>query len=584
MDDDLLLQVKRPGRYIGEEWNVSRKDFEKAEVKFALCFPDLYEVGMSNLGVRIIYGMLNNSAGVVCERFFAPDTDMEKILRTHDLEIFSLESKRRLCEFDIAGFSLGHELGYSNVLNILDLGKIPLAARERGREYPLVIGGGPCVLNPEPLHEFFDLFVIGESEEALAELLETYRSLQHKYKSAAMSKEDLLLALARIEGVYVPSFYEVTYAPSGDIASFTPKLRDVPARIKKRFVKDFENSFFPEAWLVPNVQVVHDRITLEVMRGCPNTCSFCQARQQYFPYRVRQPQRILQLAAQAYRLSGYEELSLGGLSVSDYPHLAAVLTCLIGLFKDRGVSTSLPSIKPKAQLGELSSLIATIKKTGHTFAPEAASERLRTMLHKNFDERDFFDTLAQAYKSGYQHIKLYFMIGLPSETEADLDAIIEFAQRASELRRGKGLGPAQVNISITTLIPKPHTPLQWLKMEGLQEMQRKQECLKKKAARHKRLRLHFHNPYMSFLEGIFSRGDRRLSRVLLTAFEQGARFDAWDDYFVFERWEKAFAACAITPEFYLREKPREEVLPWDVIDVGIHRETLKDEFEKIVDM
>jgi len=573
MLEDILAQIQKPARYIGQEWNVPKKDFSNSAVKFALCFPDLYEVGMSNLGLRILYGILNNMPDAACERFFVPAGDLQELLRQKSIGLSSLETGRPLNEFDLIGFSLGHELDYTNVLSVLELGALPLESCLRGHKHPLVIAGGPCVLNPEPMHEFFDLFVIGEAEEAIVEIIDTYKKFRERFRSAQMTKEELLVELSGIEGVYAPSLYEVTYNENGTIKEFSPKFAGLPLKIKKRFIRDLDTSYFPREWLTPYIQTVHDRITLEIMRGCPNRCRFCQARSQYFPYRLRSGDNILQLACDTFKLSGYEEIALGGLSVSDHPDIEELLKGLIGLFKAQGVAISLPSIKPKTIVGSLSSLIATVKKTGLTFAPEAATERLRSVLNKNFDLADFLETLRQAYRSGYQRIKLYFMIGLPSEEDEDLDAMIDFARQVSDLRRQERLGPAQVNISINTLIPKPHTPFQWLKMQDLESIKRKHAYIKSKI-KSSRLELNLHNPYMSILEGLLCRGDRRLSRVILAAFRKGARFDSWMEHFRFDIWMDAFSECGIDPDFYLRERSREEILPWDFLDTGITKDTL----------
>ncbi|MDD5730022.1 MAG: TIGR03960 family B12-binding radical SAM protein [Candidatus Omnitrophica bacterium] len=578
--EDILLQIQRPGQYIGGEWNVSRKDFDKADIKFALCFPDLYEIGMSNLGFRIIYSLLNAVPDIACERFFSPGLDFEAVLRNTGAGITSLESKRKLKEFDFIGFSLGYELSYTNVLNILDLGAIPLSASSRDASYPLVIGGGPCVLNPEPIHEFFDLFVIGEAEEAILEITDLYRKVKQQYKDSGLSKRELLVMLSAIEGVYVPSLYKVDYGPEGAIKEFKAETQGAPPKIKKRFVKDLDKSHFPLNWMVPYVQIVHDRISLELMRGCPNRCRFCQARVQYHPLRLRSAGTVLDYACSIYRNTGYEEISLLGLSVSDYPGIEEILKSLISTFKEKGVSVSLPSIKPRIILEQLSSLIATIKKTGLTFAPEAATDRLRKILAKDFDTEDFFNVIEKAYLAGYQHIKLYFMIGLPLENREDLEGIVEFANTASGLRKKLKLSAANVNVSVNTLIPKPHTPFQWLAMPGLEAMKEKQDCVRDKI-RNRKLKVDFHNREMSFMEGVFSRGDRRLSGVIRDAFTRGARFDSWGNHFVFDRWMESFNRLGIDPAFYLKEKGRDELLPWDFIDTGISKEYLLQEADKI---
>ncbi|MDD4953779.1 MAG: TIGR03960 family B12-binding radical SAM protein [Candidatus Omnitrophica bacterium] len=581
MLEDILLQVKKPAQYIGQEWNVSRKDFQASQIKFALCFPDLYEIGMSNLALRIIYDILNSLPEVCCERFFAPDTDMEGILRSSNTRIPSLESHRPLREFDIIGFSLGSELDYTNILNILDLGSIPLEAGLRDHTYPLVIGGGPCVLNPEPMHEFFDLFVVGEAEELLLEFISLWRRHKEEYRSGKMSKQDLLLAFSRIPGIYVPSLYEVRYNPQGRIEKFSVKIEGAPEKVKKRIVGDLNTLSFPVRWLVPYIQIVHDRVTLEVMRGCPNRCRFCQARSQYYPFRQKDLKNILDSACRAYKNTGYEEISLGGLSVSDHSQIVDISEGLLKIFSKDAVSVSLPSIKARPQVSGISSSIAKVKKTGLTFAPEAGSERLRQLLAKDFNERDFLDSISGAYNSGYQHIKLYFMAGLPGETKEDLDSIIEFSRRASELKREITRSPAQVNISVNTFIPKPHTPLQWLGMEGMEGMQEKKNYLLDKT-RNKRLKLNFHNCQMSFLEGVLCRGDRRMGGVISAAFKKGARFDAWADHFALDKWLDAFKECAIEPDSYLREKSPDEILPWDFIDIGIDKEYLLAEFNKTI--
>ncbi|HNW39927.1 MAG TPA: TIGR03960 family B12-binding radical SAM protein [Candidatus Omnitrophota bacterium] len=581
MIEDLLNNIHKPGQYLGSEWNVSRKDFHSAALSFALGFPDLYEVGMSNLGLRILYGVLNNLPEVVCERFFAPEPDMEAALKTAKRRFFSWESQQELISFDMLGFSLGSELNYTNVLNILDLAGLPLEASLRNQEYPLVIGGGPCTLNPEPLHEFFDLFIIGEAEEALVELLNIYRKHQKDYKAGRLSKEQLLIQLSEVEGVYAPCLYKAEYDASGELINFAPRFASLPVKIKKRIVGNFESSFFPCNWLVPYVQTIHDRITLEIMRGCPNRCRFCQARSQYYPLRIRSKEKIIQQALEAYRLTGYEELSLAGLSVGDYPEIEPLVCSLTGTFSSQAVNLSLPSLKAKALLGNVSTLIAKTKKTGLTFAPEAGTPRLREALAKDFSEEEFFAAISQAYQAGYQHLKLYFLIGLPKEEEQDLRGIIDFARQASELKRKINGSPAQINISINPLIPKPHTPLQWQKMDSLETIREKQAFLRS-YCKNRRIKIYFHDLTMGFLEGVFSRGDRRLSRVILSAYKKGARFDAWSNYFSFPRWLEAFAENQIDPQKYLDEKPAQSLLPWDFIDIGIAKEYLLCEFNKTI--
>lgn len=577
---ELLLNIKRPARYIGQEWNSSLKDFSDSRLRFVLCFPDLYEVGMSNLGIRIIYGLLNSLPGVVCDRCFAPALDMERLLRDKDIPLFSLENKISLDQFDLVGFSLGHELDYTNILMMLELGRIPLLAVERKRTHPFVLGGGACVLNPEPLHAFFDFFLIGEAEEAILQLTNLYFKIGSKIKSGQISRQEALVEFSQIPGIYVPSLYEVTYKDASIIADFRPKLKGIPTKISKRYVKDFNTSFFPIQWLVPFIPIVHDRISLEIMRGCPNSCNFCQAQKQYFPWRIKEPEKILELAKQAFRATGYEELALTGLSVSDYPGFSELVQRLALQFKEKGVSVSLSSIKPKDITPQLSSCLAQVRKTTLTFAPEAATAKLRSILNKDFNEEELFNTAKEAFASGYLHLKLYFMIGIPAEENTDLDAIVDFTLRISELRRQISGRPAQINVSVSSLIPKPHTPLQWSKMESRQNLFHKQEYLRERVSKLRFLHFSFHNPNMSFLEGVFSRGDRRLSAVLLNAYKRGSRFDAWDDLFNFENWLAAFADSKIDPEEYLQEKPKDAFLSWGFIDVGFSQEELWDQFKK----
>jgi radical SAM family uncharacterized protein len=565
MTEDLLLNVHRPGQYLGNEWNACKKDFGSCAISFALGFPDLYEIGMSNLGLRIIYGVLNNIPDVACERFFAPEADMEAVLKNSNQRLSSWESNQELMRFDMLGFSLGSELNYTNVLSILELAGLPLQSSLRDSRYPLVIAGGPCALNPEPMAEFFDLFIIGEAEEAVVEVLNLYRKYKEDYKSGRLTKASLLLELSRVGGVYVPSLYTLNL------------------KVKKRVVEDFDAAYFPCNWMVPYVQTVHDRITLEIMRGCPNHCRFCQARSQYYPLRIRSKEKVISLANLAYASSGYEELSLAGLSVSDYPGIEKLVSDLTASFKDRAVNLSLPSLKAKALLGNVSTLIAKIKKTGLTFAPEAGTQRLRQALAKDFSEDDFFKAVEEAYQAGYQHLKLYFLIGLPGEKEEDLAGIINFAQAASELKKKVKGGGAQINISINPLIPKPHTPFQWLKMDTIAVIKEKQNYLRDHC-RNKRLKFNFHNLEMGFLEGVLSRGDRSLSAVILAAYRKGARFDAWSGSFSFSRWQEAFSEAGVDPQEYLSEKSASEILPWDFIDTGIKKEDLLSDFNKSIVM
>ena len=581
MIEDILLGIHRPAQYLGNEYNASKKDLKSSKLSFALGFPDLYEVGMSNLGLRIIYGVLNKIPDLACERFFAVEPDMQVALKASNRRLFSWESHQELICFDFLGFSLGSELNYTNVLNILDLAGLPLESKLRNQDFPLVIAGGPCTLNPEPMHEFFDLFIIGEAEEAIIELVNAYRKYKDNYKSGGMLKQELLIELSKIEGVYAPSLYVVEYNELGELVSFSPRIKNLPLRIKKRVVADLDAAYFPLDWIVPYVKIVHDRASIEIMRGCPNRCRFCQARSQYYPLRIRSQEQVEFLANATYASTGYEELSLTGLSVSDYPQFGRLVENLIKIFKEQTVNLTLPSLKAKAVLGNVSTLIAKIKKTGLTVAPEAGSMRLRNIIGKDFSVEEFYSAIEVAYQAGYQHLKLYFLIGLPTENDNDLKAIIDFAIKTSDLRREAKGSAAAINISVNPLIPKPHTPFQWLKMEEMAVIKGKQNYLRSHC-KNKRLKFNFHNLEMGFLEGVLSRGDRRLSQVIMTAYKKGARFDAWSNYFSFSKWQEAFAETGVDPQSYLCEKLQNSFLAWDFIDTGIDKETLLCEFNKSI--
>ena len=580
LPEEILLQLQKPARYIGNEWNAVKKSPDRVFIKFALCFPDVYEVGMSNLGVRILYGLLNEMDDVACERAFHPATDAEKIMRNGPIALNSLESGLPLKSFDILGFSLGYELCYTNVLNMLDLAGIPLYSSQRQNDLPLVIAGGSCMSNPEPIAPFIDLFVIGEGEEVIKEIVAVYRKA--KQLSPSIDKRELLKSLCALEGVYVPSLYDVQYDESGLIRSFSPLQRDIPARIKKRVIPDLDNSYFPVNWMVPYIQIIHDRVSLEVMRGCPNRCRFCQARSFYYPYRQRSPRVLLDHAEKAYASTGYDEISLLGLSVTDYPKAEELLGELINNFMQRGVSVSLPSIKAKDVTGGLLTLITKIKKSGLTLAPEAGTEKLRERIGKDFKLDEFFASVEQAYRLGYKHIKLYFMIGLPGETQEDLDGIVGLSRQVSELKRKVEKGAGNLNISVATFIPKPHTPFQWLPMDDVEKIKSKQQYLSSRIkALGPKFKISFHDSRMSFVEGVMSRGDRRLAEVIFKAWKKGAKFDAWSDSFNAQFWLDAFQEADIEPDFYLvRQRGGDEALPWDFIDIGIDRETLSGELEK----
>ena len=578
MLEDILLQVNKPGRYIGQEWNVSRKDFEKANIKFALCFPDLYEVGMSNLGLRIIYGLLNTLPDVSCERVFSCDSDMEAVLRRDGREIFSLESQRSLREFDIIGFSLQYEMSYTNVLNMLDLAKIPLRREERTEKDPLIIAGGPLALTPEPISDFIDIFFVGDGEEKLPQFIEYFKAMKH---SGNFSREEKILSLVKeMKNLYAPSLYAVTYNSEGVIDRIEPKLPGVPPVVRGASVSNLGKAYFPENPIVPHVKTIHDRISVEVMRGCTQGCRFCQAGMTKRPNRIRSVDNILNMSEDCYRNTGHDEISLGALSISDYPHLKDLMTRMGEVFNPKNVNIAFPSLRVSDELTELPSYLNTVRKSGLTFAPEAASTRLRKVINKNISNEDLFAGVKEAYKEGWNLVKLYFMVGLPTETDEDVEEIANLAYRVSGLRKEVRGSVGNVNITVSPFVPKAHTPFQWEPMVSLERIRNIRRIIMSKI-RHRRIRIKFNKPERSILEGVFARGDRRLGKAILRAWQDGCRFDAWDDFFDYDKWKSAFEKTGLDEGFYLsRERGEDEVLPWDHISSGIIKKFLISERKK----
>ncbi|MCM8791591.1 MAG: TIGR03960 family B12-binding radical SAM protein [Candidatus Omnitrophica bacterium] len=581
ISEEILLKFKSPVQYLGNELNVLKKDFSKVYIRFALCFPDVYEVGMSNLGLRIIYGLLNSIEDVVCERVFLPQSDLQEFLFREKKKIFSWESKRDLNDFDILGFCLSYELNYTGILKILELADIPFFFKERGEGYPLVIGGGFCTLNPEPLADFFDLFIIGEAEEVILEFIDIYRNLKKKNQDRRPLKREFLHHLKYLEGVYIPSFYNVTYNKDGTIKKFFATTQDAPLLIKRRSLKKIESSFYPSFWIVPFTEIVHDRMTLEIMRGCPHSCRFCQARVFYYPLRFRSIEKILALSRDIFNKTGYEELSLGGLCVSDYPQIKILVEKLNSEFRDRKLILSFSSLRERTAVEEIISFFDIIKKGGLTFAPETGSDKLRKIINKEFNRDIFLSIVEKAYQKGFRHLKLYFMIGLPGEEKEDLDSIIDFVDSIYYFIKTKYNKNIGINVSINTFIPKPHTPFQWVGMEKLEEISRKQSYIFSKMKSRRWLKINFHNLYMSFLECLLSRLDRRASQIIYNAYRKGACFDAWSGYFNLNIWQEAWKEVDINPEFYVyRLLNKEEVLPWDFIEVGISKDALWRDFKQ----
>lgn len=561
--EEILAKVRKPARYLGNEWNVVKKDFYAQDVKFAICFPNLYEIGMSNLGLRIIYGLLNEQEGVSCERVFLPDTDMREILKNERIPLFSLESKTSLSEFDFIGFCLSYELDYINVLEALELSGIPLLAKERNSDFPLIIAGGSCVGNPEPLADFIDLFLVGEAEEALLEIIEVY-------KKRRASKEDTLRALAQVEGAYVPSLYEAEYNENNSLKSFSAKHADTPLAVNKRIVKDLNQSYYPTRWIVPYINIVHDRAAVELMRGCPHRCNFCQARSLYYSLRMRSLEKALELARSIIQSSGYEEISLLSLSTSDYPFLSKMICALSDNFKEEAIAISLPSLRPKSYLGDLADYLSRVRKTTFTFAPEAGSERLRESINKNFRMDEFYAAILSAYKAGWQSVKLYFMIGLPQEEYEDLDGILDIAREVSRLRKDVSRFSAQVRLSISFFVPKPHTAFEREAMDSEENLRGKIAYLLKKAKTlPKAIKLNFHDLENSLLEAVFSRGGRKLGKVLLAAYQKGCPNAEHPAHLRHMFWQEIFRECSEVQGEYLRKRDKDEILPWQHIHLGL---------------
>lgn len=569
----ILPKVQKPARYTGGEYNAVIKEKAQVDTRYALCFPDTYEIGMSNLGCRILYGLMNEQEGLWCERCYAPWGDMEDEMRREGIQLYSLESGDPIADFDIVGFSLGYEMAYTNVLNMLDLAGIPLRASERTDLAPLVVAGGTCCYNPEPLSAFIDFFVLGEGEEVTLEYIQLYR----RAREEDWSKEEFLEAVSKIPGIYVPSLYQVSFREDGVMESRIP-LKGAPEVVTKRIVENFDQSYFPVKTIIPSTEIVHDRVMLELFRGCIRGCRFCQAGYAYRPVRTRNPQRLAELGKAACQDSGYQEMTLSSLSSTDYPQLVELCDDLLDYCQPRDIGLSLPSMRADTFSMNLMERLQRVRKGGLTFAPEAGTQRLRDAINKNLKEEDLLQSVRTAFSGGWNGVKLYFMLGLPTETDedvlgiADLARKVYFAWRECSPNKARGV---RITVSTSWFVPKPHTAFQWEPQITREEYQRKVNLLRDALKRDKSITYNWHDPETSYLEAVFSRGDRRLSDVIEHAWKNGAKFDSWTEYFSFQRWMDSFAACGIDPDFYAhRPREKDELFPWDVTSVGVTRNFL----------
>ncbi len=577
--EPLLMQVQKPGRYTGGELNSVVKDRDKVDVRFAFCFPDSYEVGMSHLGMKILYGLMNEREDVWCERVFAPWPDMEKLMRENDIPLYGLESGDPIAGFDFIGFTLQYELSFSNILNMLNLAGVPVRSSDREGLSPLVICGGPCACNPEPLADFVDLFVLGEGEEMNLEVIDLYQ----KHKKLGSTKREFLREAAQIEGVYVPALYDVSYNEDGTIEAVTPK-EGAPAKVRKRIIRDMDSCYYPDKFVVPFIDIVHDRVMQEIFRGCIRGCRFCQAGFIYRPVREKSPGVIDRQAHALCGSTGYDEISLSSLSTSDYTQLGELVPEMLGWSEEEKVSLSLPSLRVDNFSPELMEKLQKVRKSSLTFAPEAGSQRMRDVINKNVTEEEIFRTCTTAFGGGYTTIKLYFMMGLPMETDEDVAAIAQLGQKIVNLyyqnpNKPKGKS-VTVTISVACFVPKPFTPFQWEPQDTLGQFDDKQRLLISSLTTRK-VSCKWHDATTSVLEGVFARGDRRLCAVLENAWRRGCKFDGWSDFFLPDQWDAAFEECGVDPAFYAsRRRPFDETLPWDHLDYGVSKAFLVREAKK----
>ena len=584
LSDEILLQIDKAARYIGGEVNSVMKDKDQVDIRFCMAFPDVYEIGMSNLGMMILYDMFNKREDVWCERLFSPWTDLDKIMREQHIPLFALESQEPVKDFDFLGITMGYEMCYTNVLQLLDLSGIPLKAADRTEEDPIVIGGGACAYNPEPMAPFFDLIYIGEGETSYDTLFDAYKA----NRAAGGTREDFLLAAAKVPGIYVPAFYDVSYNEDGTIASFAPGRPGVPEKVDKQLVLDMENGYDRlESPVVPFIKATQDRVTLEIQRGCIRGCRFCQAGMIYRPTRERNVETLKESARTMLQRTGHEEISLSSLSSSDYSELKELVTFLIDEFDGKAVNISLPSLRIDAFALDVMSKVQDVKKGSLTFAPEAGTQRLRDVINKGLTEEDILYGAGQAFEGGWNKVKLYFMLGLPTETEDDMKGIAHLAEKIAEryyeIPKDQRNGKVQISVSTSFLVPKPFTPFQWASMFREEDFIEKAKVVKEEIRaqlNQKSIRYHWHEPDVTVLEGFLARGDRRCADVILSAYQKGALYDAWSETFRYDLWKEAFRETGVSLEFYtMRERSTEEILPWDFIDAGVSKDFLKREWK-----
>ena len=587
LSDEILMKVDKPARYIGNEFNSVMKDTSQVNIRFAMCFPDVYEIGMSHLGIQILYDMFNRMDDVWCERVYSPWPDLHEIMKQENIPLFGLESQEPIKDFDFVAMTLQYEMCYTNILQILDLAQIPLRSRDREDGCPIVIAGGPCTYNPEPIAEFFDIFYIGEGETAYDELLDAYK----EWKGSGKSRREFLERAAQIEGLYVPLFYDAEYNEDGTLKSFTPNNEYAPATVKKQIIMDVTDAPYPMKPVVPFIKVTQDRVVLEIQRGCIRGCRFCQAGMLYRPVRERNVERLKQYAHDMLQNTGHEEISLSSLSSSDYSELKELVTYLIDEFKNKGINISLPSLRIDAFSLDVMSKVQDIRKSSLTFAPEAGSQRMRDVINKGLTEEVILNGAGEAFEGGWTKVKLYFMLGLPTETEEDMKEIAHLAEKVArryyEIPKDQRHGKCQITASSSFFVPKPFTPFQWAPMCKAEEYMRRAHLVNdefKEQLNRKSLKYNWHDAEVTVLEGIMARGDRKISKAIEEAYRLGCLFDSWTESFHNELWMQAFENTGVDIDFYnLRERGEDELFPWDFIDIGVTRKFLRREWDRAME-